>query len=152
MWCFRLAYSYVQDISEQPVLLRAQLATSRSIASSYWTRSVSLANLSRETYHNRRRAESVVGRQSMPSWTRLCPRNGEAKRHFRTQWCTSSCLPDRFESDINFVWWHRVILYYRRYCEIAIGFTLKLSYVCLCYEYFYIYTLLFRSIRPGCIV
>ena len=79
----------------------------------------------------------------MPSRTRLCPRECEAKRHFRTQWRRISCLPDCFESCehiyiasmIYIAWkWHCVTLYYRRCCRIA-KFTLKLSHVCRCYEH-----------------
>ena len=62
----------VQDTSEQPDQHKTQLR--RSIASSYWTRSDSLSDLSRGTYHNRRKSESVVvGRKPIASRTRLCP-------------------------------------------------------------------------------
>ena len=129
MWCFRLACGYVQDSSEQPDQRKTQLAISRSIAISYRTRSDSLSNVSREPYHNRRRAESVVERQSMPSRRRRCPRKCEGTRHFRTQWRTSSCLPDRFESHEH------------EYCMM----------MTLCYitdDFAYLCTL-FKSIRPG---
>ena len=152
MWCFCLACSYVQDTLEQPDQGKTQQGISRSIASSYWTCSVLLSDLSRVTYHNSRRAESVVGRQSMPSRTRLCPRNGEAKRHFRTQWCTSSCLPDRFESGHKFCMMTSCYIILQTILRNSYRIHIETSYVCQCYEYFYIYILLFGSIRPGCIV
>ena len=128
MWCFRRACRSVQDCWEQPDQPKIQLAISRSIASVYWTRSVSLSDLSRETYHNSRRAESVVEQQSMPSRTRLCPRKCEATHHFRTQWRTSFCLPDRFESHEH------------KYCMMILCYiTDDFAYLCT----------LFKSIRPS---
>ena len=108
----------VQDSSEQPDQPNTQLAISRSVASSYWTRSVSLANLSRETYHNRRRAKSVVERQSMPSRTRLCPRKGEGYVISEHSDARVPAFLIASSLDINFIRWYRVILCCRRYCGI----------------------------------